>query len=203
MILLIDNFDSFTFNLYQYLGELGEKAAVYRNNQLTIEEIGELQPHAIILSPGPGVPQDAGICIEVIQKFHRNIPILGICLGHQAIGVAFGGVVTRAELIKHGKTSLIDHNGGDIFKGLPSPLEVMRYHSLIIKQETLPTELECTSVSIDDREVMAIKHREYPVYGLQFHPESIGTPSGKQLIANFLTLIEGTNENEKLFTPIS
>ncbi|MGX6444113.1 anthranilate synthase component II [Neobacillus sp. K501] len=203
MILLIDNFDSFTFNLYQYLGELGEKAAVYRNNQLTIEEIGELQPRAIILSPGPGVPEDAGICIEVIKEFHRNIPILGICLGHQAIGAAFGGVVTRAELIKHGKTSMIEHNAGDIFKGLPSPLEVMRYHSLIIKQESLPTELECTAVSIDDREVMAIKHRECPVYGLQFHPESIGTPSGKQLIANFLTLIEGTNENEKLFTPIS
>lgn len=203
MILLIDNFDSFTFNLYQYLGELGEKAAVYRNNQLTIEKIAELKPRAIILSPGPGIPQDAGICIEVIQKFHQDIPILGICLGHQAIGAAFGGVVKRANLIKHGKTSLIDHNGKDIFKELSSPLEVMRYHSLIIEQESLPTVLECTAISVDDREVMAIKHQSYPLYGLQFHPESIGTPSGKQLIANFLTLIEGKKENEKLFTPIS
>jgi anthranilate synthase component II len=203
MILLIDNFDSFTFNLYQYLGELGEQAAVFRNNQLTIEEIGELQPRAIILSPGPGVPQDAGICIEVIQKFHHTIPILGICLGHQAIGAAFGGVVKRADLIKHGKTSLIEHNEKEIFKELTSPLEVMRYHSLIIEQESLPSELECTAISKDDREVMAIKHRDFPVYGLQFHPESIGTPAGKQLIANFLTLIEGTNEHEKLFTPIS
>lgn len=203
MILLIDNFDSFTFNLYQYLGELGEKAAVYRNNQLTLEEIAKLQPRGIILSPGPGVPKDAGICIEVIQRFYQDIPILGICLGHQAIGAAFGGVVKRANLIKHGKTSLIEHNGKGLFKDLPSPLEVMRYHSLIIEQESLPNELECTAISVEDREVMAIKHQNYPLYGLQFHPESIGTPTGKQLIANFLTRIERKKDNEKLFTPIS
>jgi anthranilate synthase component 2 len=202
MILLIDNFDSFTFNLYQYLGELGEEIIVYRNNQLTTEQIQALNPKAIILSPGPGKPEDAGICVEVVRKFHNKTPILGICLGHQAIGYAFGGVIKRASTIKHGKTSFITHNGG-IFNYLPSPLEVMRYHSLSIDKASLPEELKCTAEAMDDQEIMAIKHRDYPVYGLQFHPESIGTPSGKQILKNFLTEAERMNNNEEFFTPIS
>lgn len=173
MILLIDNFDSFTFNLYQYLGELGEDVVVYRNNQLSMEQIKELNPKAIILSPGPGRPEDAGICIELIQTFHKTIPILGICLGHQAIGAAFGSEVRRAHYIKHGKTSLIRHQGKEVFANLNNPLEVMRYHSLTLEESNLSAELECMAHSNDDDEIMAIKHREYPVYGLQFHPESI------------------------------
>ncbi|WP_462411879.1 anthranilate synthase component II [Neobacillus sp. Marseille-QA0830] len=203
MILLIDNFDSFTFNLYQYLGELGETAAVYRNNQLTVEEIKKLNPSAIILSPGPGRPEDAGICMELIQTFYKEVPILGICLGHQAIGAAFGGVIKRAAQIKHGKTSLIEHREKGIFRNLTSPLEVMRYHSLIIENSTLPKDLETISCSLDDQEIMAVKHAQYPVFGLQFHPESIGTPAGKQIIKNFLYEIEGERKYEKLLTPIS
>ncbi|MEH7305413.1 anthranilate synthase component II [Neobacillus drentensis] len=203
MILLIDNFDSFTFNLYQYLGEIGEQITVFRNNQLNMEQIKELNPKAIILSPGPGKPEDAGICIELIQTFFNKIPILGICLGHQAIGAAFGGEIQRAALIKHGKTSLITHQGTGLFQDLPSPLEVMRYHSLIIEKCSIPDELECISHSDDDQEIMAIKHRQFPVFGLQFHPESIGTPSGKQILNNFLNEIERMKNHEKLFTPIS
>ncbi|MBT2734134.1 aminodeoxychorismate/anthranilate synthase component II [Bacillus sp. ISL-7] len=203
MILLIDNFDSFTFNLYQYLGELGEQITVLRNNQLSMDQIRDLNPKAIILSPGPGKPEDAGICIELIQTFYNKIPILGICLGHQAIGAAFGGEIQRATLIKHGKTSLISHRSGGLFNGLPNPLEVMRYHSLIIEKSSIPEELECIAHSDDDQEIMAIKHREYPIFGLQFHPESIGTPSGKQILKNFLNEIERMNKSEELFTPIS
>jgi anthranilate synthase component 2 len=203
MILLIDNFDSFTFNLYQYLGELGEEITVFRNNQLSMEQIKTLNPKAIILSPGPGKPEDAGICIELIQTFFNKIPILGICLGHQAIGAAFGGEIQRADLIKHGKTSLITHQSDGLFNELPNPLEVMRYHSLIIEKSSIPEELECIALSIDDQEIMAIKHRHYPVFGLQFHPESIGTPSGKQILNNFLNEIERMKKNEELFTPIS
>lgn len=203
MILLIDNFDSFTFNLYQYLGELGEKVNVYRNNQLTLEQIKEVNPKAIILSPGPGKPEDAGICIELIQTFFQKIPILGICLGHQAIGAAFGGEIIRAELIKHGKTSMISHNGDGLFNGLPSPLEVMRYHSLIIEKSSIPVQLQNIAQSIDDQEIMAIKHCQYPVFGLQFHPESIGTPSGKQILKNFLLEIERMKSHEELLTPVS
>jgi anthranilate synthase component 2 len=203
MILLIDNFDSFTFNLYQYLGELGEDVIVHRNNQLNMEQVKKLNPKAIILSPGPGRPENAGICIELIQTFYQTIPILGICLGHQAIGAAFGSEVRRAHFIKHGKTSLITHKESELFLGLPSPLKVMRYHSLTIEQSSLPSQLECIANSTDDHEVMAIKHRKYMVYGLQFHPESIGTPSGKQILKNFLIEIERKNKNEKLFTPIS
>lgn len=202
MILLIDNFDSFTYNLYQYLGELGESTAVYRNNQISIAEIKNLNPKAIILSPGPGKPEDAGICIELIQTLHRQIPILGICLGHQVIGAAFGSEIRKARVIKHGKTSFITHNGKGLFSYLPSPLEVMRYHSLTIEKSNLSTQLECTAFAMDDDEVMGIKHRSYPVYGLQFHPESIGTPSGKQMLNNFLQEIERKDKNEKLSTPI-
>ncbi|CRK83760.1 anthranilate synthase component II [Neobacillus massiliamazoniensis] len=203
MILLIDNYDSFTFNLYQYLGELGEEALVFRNDQLSCEKITSLKPKAIILSPGPGKPEDAGICLEVIQRFYRNIPILGVCLGHQAIGAAFGCVIKRASEIKHGKTSFITHLGTGIFNYLSSPLEVMRYHSLIIERNSLPPQLECIATSMEDHEVMAIKHDQYPVYGLQFHPESIGTPLGKRILMNFLLEIERKKTNEKLFTPIS
>ncbi|MDN3019341.1 aminodeoxychorismate/anthranilate synthase component II [Paenibacillus sp. BSR1-1] len=203
MILLIDNFDSFTYNLYQYLGEIGEKVEVVRNNQLTVDKIKELNPKAIILSPGPGKPEDAGICIEVIQTYYNQFPILGICLGHQAIGAAFGGEIQRAELIKHGKTSIISHNGEGLFKDLPEVLEVMRYHSLIIEKRTMPEVLQCVAESCDDQEIMAIKHRNFPVYGLQFHPESIGTPAGKQILKNFLLEIERMRTNEELFTPVS
>jgi anthranilate synthase component 2 len=203
MILLIDNFDSFTYNLYQYLGEIGEKVEVVRNNKLTVDKIKELNPKAIILSPGPGKPEDAGICIEVIQTYYNHFPILGICLGHQAIGAAFGGEIQRAELIKHGKTSIVSHNGEGVFKDLPDVLEVMRYHSLIIEKSTMPEVLQCVAESCDDQEIMAIKHRNYPVYGLQFHPESIGTPAGKQILKNFLLEIERMRTNEELFTPVS
>ncbi|NHC38784.1 aminodeoxychorismate/anthranilate synthase component II [Bacillus sp. MM2020_1] len=203
MILLIDNFDSFTFNLYQYLGELGEQITVFRNNQLTMEQIRELNPKAIILSPGPGKPEKAGICIELIQTFYDKIPILGICLGHQAIGASFGGKIQRATLIKHGKTSMISHHRVGLFKGLPNPVDVMRYHSLIIEKSSIPDVLECIAYSEEDQEIMAIKHRQFPVYGLQFHPESIGTPSGKEIIKNFLNEIERMKKNEELLTPIS
>lgn len=202
MILLIDNFDSFTFNLYQYLGELGEDVRVIRNNLLTIEQINTLKPKAIILSPGPGKPEDAGICVEVVRKFYKSIPILGICLGHQAIGYAFGAKIKRAASIKHGKTSFITCQGS-LFQSLSSPLEVMRYHSLSIDKNSLPDELELIAEANDDREIMAIRHSKYPVFGLQFHPESIGTPSGMQILKNFLVEIEGKMENEKYFTPIS
>jgi anthranilate synthase component 2 len=202
VILLIDNYDSFTFNLYQYLGELGEEIKVVRNNQVTLDEINEMNPKAIILSPGPGRPEDAGICVEVVRNFYKNIPILGICLGHQAIGYAFGAHVKHAKSIKHGKTSHIKHEGG-LFNYLSSPLEVMRYHSLSVEKNTLPEELECTAEAMDDQEIMAIRHRHYPVYGLQFHPESIGTPSGKQILKNFLEETERKMENEEFFTPIS
>lgn len=203
MILLIDNFDSFTFNLYQYLGELGEEITVFRNNQLSMEQIKELNPKAIILSPGPGKPENAGICIELIQTFFHKIPILGICLGHQAIGAAFGGEIIRADLIKHGKTSMISHSGDGLFNGLTAPLEVMRYHSLIIEKSSIPVELQNIAQAIDDQEIMAIRHSQYPVFGLQFHPESIGTPSGKQILKNFLLEIERMRTNEELFTPVS
>ncbi|WP_040208647.1 anthranilate synthase component II [Neobacillus jeddahensis] len=203
MILLIDNFDSFTFNLYQYLGELGEKIVVYRNNQLSMDQIKEMKPKAIILSPGPGRPEHAGICMEIIRTFYKDIPILGICLGHQAIGAVFGYKIRRANFIKHGKTSFITHRGTGVFSNLESPLEVMRYHSLAIEISSGSTDLECIAISKDDNEVMAIKHPNYPVYGLQFHPESIGTPTGKQLLKNFIIEIEGEKKNEKLSTSIS
>ncbi|MCE4047528.1 anthranilate synthase component II [Bacillus sp. Au-Bac7] len=188
MILLIDNYDSFTYNLYQYLGELGEEVKVVRNDELTVEDIQKLNPASIVLSPGPGRPENAGIMIEVIQKLHQQFPILGICLGHQGIGSAFGAKVVRAENIMHGKTSyLADVNNDPLFAGLISPIEVMRYHSLVIQKDTLPRNFEVLAVSHDDQEIMAIKHKRYPVYGFQFHPESVGTDTGKQLLANFIT----------------
>lgn len=186
MILLIDNFDSFTYNLYQLLLELGEEVLIKRNNALTIQEIKDLSPTSIVLSPGPGRPEESGICKEMIKAFYSHIPILGVCLGHQAIGQVFGATVCRAGKIKHGKSSRIIHTGDEIFKGTPQGFQAMRYHSLIIKEETLPNEFKIIATSEDDEEIMAIRHKQYPLYGVQFHPESIGTPYGKTIITNFL-----------------
>ena len=188
MILLIDNFDSFTYNLYQLLRGLGEEVLVKRNNSLTIEEIKDLSPASIVLSPGPGRPEESGICMELIKTFSAEIPILGVCLGHQAIGRVFGATVCRAVQIKHGKASGIIHMNDDLFKDISQGFQAMRYHSLIIKKETMPTEIEVIAKSKDDGEIMAIRHREFPLYGVQFHPESIGTPDGKKILTNFLKL---------------
>jgi len=184
MILLMDNYDSFTYNLYQYFCEADVEVNVVRNDVITVNEIEKMNPEAIVISPGPGLPKQAGNCIEIIQHFYKQIPILGICLGHQAITEAFGGSLRQAKEIKHGKTSLITHNGKGIFNQLPDPLEVMRYHSYVSNE--LPAELEVVSASMEDDEIMAIAHKEYPVFGVQFHPESIGTTTGKTMILNFL-----------------
>lgn len=184
MILLMDNYDSFTYNLYQYFCEADVEVNVVRNDVITVNEIEKMNPEAIVISPGPGLPKQAGNCIEIIQHFYKQIPILGICLGHQAITEAFGGSLRQAKEIKHGKTSLITHNGKGIFNQLPNPLEVMRYHSYVSNE--LPDELEVVSASMEDDEIMAIRHKEYPVFGVQFHPESIGTTTGKTMILNFL-----------------
>ena len=187
MLLVIDNYDSFTYNLVQYLGELGAEVVVRRNDAIGVEEIGELAPSAIVLSPGPCTPKEAGVSVDAIRRWGASIPILGVCLGHQAIGEAYGGDVVRAERVMHGKTSQIRHDGSGIFAGLPSPMQVMRYHSLIVERETMPESLEIVAVAADDpTEVHAVKHREHPVYGVQFHPESVMTPEGKALLRNFL-----------------
>jgi anthranilate synthase component 2 len=187
MILLIDNYDSFTYNLYQLLGMCAKEVRIVRNDKLTLEEIEQMNPEAIVLSPGPGRPEDAGICVDVIQRFYKEIPILGICLGHQAIVHAFGGEVIRANLVKHGKTSLLRHSGTAIFQYVKQPFTAMRYHSLVANKHTLPDMFEVLATSMDDGEVMAIKHHYYPLYGLQFHPESIATEEGKKLMEHFLT----------------
>ncbi|WP_264738162.1 anthranilate synthase component II [Cytobacillus firmus] len=189
MILLIDNYDSFTFNLYQYLGELGQEIKVVRNDQITIEEIKKLNPEAIVLSPGPGRPEQAGVIVEVIQEFYRELPILGICLGHQAIGYAFGAKIEKAKKIMHGKVSNLKHNGSQLFQYMPQPINIMRYHSLVIQSGTLPGSFKVLARSMDDNEIMAIKHEDYPLYGLQFHPESVGTGLGKKILENFLQSI--------------
>lgn len=189
MILVIDNYDSFTYNLVQYLGELGADVVVRRNDAISVEDVGALAPAAIVLSPGPCTPKEAGITVEVIRRWGSSIPMLGVCLGHQAIGEAFGGDVIRAGRVMHGKTSEVCHDGTGVFAGLPSPMEVMRYHSLIVDRATMPDVLEIVAVSKDDAsEVHAVKHREFPVYGVQFHPESVMTPHGKALLRNFLEL---------------
>jgi anthranilate synthase/aminodeoxychorismate synthase-like glutamine amidotransferase len=189
MILVIDNYDSFTYNLVQYLGELGAEVVVRRNDAISVDEIGDLTPAAIVLSPGPCTPKEAGVTVDTIRRWGSSIPILGVCLGHQAIGEAYGGEVVRAERVMHGKTSQVCHDGTGIFAGLPSPMEVMRYHSLIVERTSIPQSLEITAVSQDDpSEVHAVKHREHPVYGVQFHPESVMTPQGKALLGNFLEL---------------
>lgn len=184
---MIDNYDSFTYNLVQYLGELGQELQVFRNDKITVAEIEKLAPKKIVISPGPGIPKNAGVSLEVIRHFAGKIPILGVCLGHQAIGEAFGGKVILAPLLMHGKTSAIHHDGKTIFKGLPNPFTATRYHSLLVERETLPDRLEISAWT-DKDEIMGLRHKEFIVEGVQFHPESILSEAGKQLLANFLQL---------------
>jgi anthranilate synthase/aminodeoxychorismate synthase-like glutamine amidotransferase len=187
MLLVIDNYDSFTYNLVQYLGELGAEVMVRRNDAVTVEEVGALAPAGIVLSPGPCAPAQAGVTVDVIRAWGDRIPTLGVCLGHQAIGEAYGGRVVRAAKAVHGKTSRITHDGTDLFSGLPTPLEVGRYHSLVVEWESLPASLEVVATATDDpREIHALRHATHPVWGVQFHPESVLTPNGKQLLRNFL-----------------
>ena len=185
MILMIDNYDSFTFNIVQYLGQMGEDVRVYRNDEITTNDIRRLKPQAIFLSPGPCSPSEAGITVDVIREFHTTVPLLGVCLGHQSIGYAFGGEVVRADRIMHGKVSPVEHDGKTIFAGLPNPFTAGRYHSLVVRPESLP---ECLEVSARtaEGEIMGIRHKEYPVEGIQFHPESVLTPQGKRILRNFL-----------------
>jgi anthranilate synthase/aminodeoxychorismate synthase-like glutamine amidotransferase len=187
MILVIDNYDSFTYNLVQYLGELGAEIVVRRNDAVTVAEVGALAPSGIVLSPGPCTPAEAGVTVDVIRAWGASIPTLGVCLGHQAIGEAYGGKVVRAARAVHGKTSRITHDGTGLFAGLPSPLEVGRYHSLVVERDSLPPSLEVVATATDDpREIHALRHATHPVWGVQFHPESVLTPNGKQLLRNFL-----------------
>ncbi len=188
MILVIDNYDSFTYNLVQYLGELGTQPFVRRNNEITLDEIASLRPERIVISPGPGRPEQAGITLDCIKRFGPTVPVLGVCLGHQAIGMAFGGLVVRANAPMHGKTSAIKHDGQGVFAGIASPLTVARYHSLVVQKDGLPEELEVTAQTEDDGTIMALRHREFPIYGVQFHPESIMTREGQHMLRNFLNV---------------
>lgn len=185
MILMVDNYDSFTYNLVQYLGELGAQVKVFRNDKIGIQKIGRLKPKKIVISPGPGRPENAGISCDVIKEFTGKIPILGVCLGHQCIGYVYGGRIVNARVLMHGKTSLIYHNRKTIFKGLPNPFEATRYHSLVIEKKSLPEILEITAWT-KSGEIMGVKHKKYPLWGVQFHPESILTKTGKDILANFL-----------------
>ena len=187
MVLVIDNYDSFTYNLVQYIGEMGYAPTVVRNDQITIPEIRRMNPKKIILSPGPCTPSEAGVTVDVVRELHKEYPILGVCLGHQAIGEALGGRVVKASAIFHGKTSSIFHNGTDIFSGIASPFTAARYHSLVIEKTTLPMCLEVTAWTSDEV-IMGVRHREYPTFGLQFHPESIATVDGKRILKNFLIM---------------
>jgi anthranilate synthase/aminodeoxychorismate synthase-like glutamine amidotransferase len=187
VLLIIDNYDSFTYNLVQYLGELGEEIEVHRNDAITLDEIAARRPSHIVISPGPCTPNEAGISVDLVKRFARAIPILGVCLGHQSIGAAFGGDVVRADRLMHGKTSMIQHDGKTIYQGLDNPFEATRYHSLIVKRQTLPACLEI-SAETDRGEIMGLRHRSLPVEGVQFHPESILTRVGKDLLRNFLKL---------------
>ena len=188
MIFVLDNYDSFTFNLVQYIGETGEEVQVRRNDKVTVDEIEEMAPRKIVISPGPCTPNEAGITIDLIRHFARKTPILGVCLGHQAIGAAFGGRVIRSDRIMHGKTSMVEHDGRTIFRGVDSPMVANRYHSLIVEKQSLPKELEVSASSEEAGKtvIMAMRHREFPVEGVQFHPESVLTPDGAKLIRNFL-----------------
>jgi anthranilate synthase/aminodeoxychorismate synthase-like glutamine amidotransferase len=190
MVLVIDNYDSFTYNLVQYLGELGAQLAVYRNDEITLDEIAALGPDHIVISPGPGDPADGGISNDVIRTFGPTVPVLGVCLGHQCLGHVYGGAVSRAPRLMHGKTSPVYHNGQGLFNGVPSPFKATRYHSLIV-EEPLPEELVVTAFT-SDGEVMGLQHREYPVVGVQFHPESILTEHGKRILRNFLEMSPAT-----------
>lgn len=190
MILMIDNYDSFTYNLVQYLSQLGGEVSVYRNDAITLDEIETMHPEVIVVSPGPCTPEQAGISVDAIRMFAGRIPILGVCLGHQAIGQAFGGRVVRAQEVMHGKTSPVYHDGRTVFDGMPSPVTVGRYHSLIVERKSLPA---CLAISAETREgeIMGLRHRSFPVEGIQFHPESVLTPSGMEIIGNFLAHVVG------------
>lgn len=188
MIVLIDNYDSFTYNLAQYLGDMGCDLLVLRNDAVSIEELADMNPRGIVISPGPGRPESAGITIDVIKKFAGVVPILGVCLGHQAIARAFGGTVTFAKRLMHGKTSIVTADGKTIFSGITKPFPAMRYHSLAVEQESLPACFEISAVA-EDGEIMGIRHRSYPIEGIQFHPESIGTPVGKRILRNFKEMV--------------
>jgi anthranilate synthase/aminodeoxychorismate synthase-like glutamine amidotransferase len=188
MVFVIDNYDSFTYNLVQYLGELGARVVVRRNNEVTVDEIEALGPGRIVISPGPGRPEQAGITVEAIRRFGARIPILGVCLGHQAIGLAFGGKVVRAAVPMHGKVSTITHDARGVFAGVANPFQAARYHSLIVDRASMPSELEVSAETQDDGIVMGVRHREYPVHGVQFHPESVMTRQGMHMLENFLAI---------------
>jgi anthranilate synthase/aminodeoxychorismate synthase-like glutamine amidotransferase len=191
VVFVLDNYDSFTYNLVQYLGELGAEVEVRRNDQVSVDEIGALRPERIVISPGPCTPQEAGISVDLIRHFAGKTPLLGVCLGHQAIGAAFGGTVVRAKNLMHGKTSPVEHDGKTIFKGLKTPMTATRYHSLIVREDDLPKELEISAWTTDkdgSRVIMGLRHREFPMEGVQFHPESVLTDEGKQLVKNFLSV---------------
>ena len=193
MLLMIDNYDSFTYNLYQYLSELGAEVVTVRNDKITLEDIEAMSPEGIIVSPGPATPLEAGISNEVVRHFGSKLPTLGVCLGHQCVGHVYGAKVDRAGEIRHGKTSMIHHNGNGVFAGLPNPFEAIRYHSLVVKRENLPDSLEVTAWTADG-EIMGLRHRQYPVEGIQFHPESFMTEKGKDILKNFLR--KEKNEND-------
>jgi len=198
MILLIDNYDSFTYNLVQYFAELGEQVLVRRNDEISLTQIAAIRPSSLVISPGPCSPDQAGISLAAIEHFAGQMPILGVCLGHQAIAQVFGAKVVRARAVMHGKNSLIKHRQRDLFQGLNNPLSVTRYHSLIVEQESLPDELSIEAwTSADEAEIMALSHKKLPLYGVQFHPEAILTEQGHQLLQNFLTLCKGLNNNDK------
>jgi len=189
MLLIIDNYDSFTYNLVQYFGELKAEMKIFRNDAITLNQIKRLKPEKIVISPGPGRPEKAGISVDIIRTFSGKIPIFGVCLGHQAIGYAFGGKIVQAKKLMHGKTSMIYHNGKDIFKKIESPFEATRYHSLVIDKKNLPKCFEVIAYTKDkDKEIMGVKHKEFPLWGVQFHPESILTTAGKKILKNFLAL---------------
>lgn len=189
MLLVLDNYDSFTYNLVQYLGELGQKPVVKRNDEISVDDVGKMGVTRMVISPGPCTPREAGISVEAIRTWGSSIPILGVCLGHQAIGEAYGGKIVRARTLMHGKTSRVTHDGKGIFANVPSPLQVMRYHSLVIETASLPSDLEVVARASDDpSEIHAVRHRRHPVWGVQFHPESILTDSGKEILRNFLQI---------------
>jgi anthranilate synthase/aminodeoxychorismate synthase-like glutamine amidotransferase len=186
LVLVIDNYDSFTYNLVQYLGELGATIRVRRNDEVTVSDVAAMQPAQILISPGPGRPEDAGVSMDVIRHFGPTTPLLGVCLGHQAIGQVYGGTVCRALVPMHGKTSTVVHDGKGVFSGITAPIQAGRYHSLIIANENLPAELEVAARTKEDGTIMAVRHRKYPVHGVQFHPESVLTDEGKRILRNFL-----------------
>ena len=191
MVFVLDNYDSFTYNLVQYIGELGAKVEVRRNDQITVEEVEALRPERILVSPGPCTPSDAGISVALIRHFAGKVPVLGVCLGHQALGEAFGGKIVRAQNLMHGKTSRVQHDGKTVFRGLTSPMTATRYHSLIVSEDNLPAELEVSAHTLESdgtRVIMGLRHRKFPLEGVQFHPESVLTDQGKQLVENFLSM---------------